>query len=87
MSDTIIFDQLGFVKRGVDAGVTPEVAEWLATEQTHLLENNLATKADIEGLRKDTQIAIAKLGAKLIRWLFGALIAQGGLVVTLVKLL
>jgi len=54
----------------------------------------LATKADIEALRQETQISIAKVEARiessksdLLRWLFGALIAQGGLIVALVKLL
>ncbi len=47
----------------------------------------LATKADIEALRLTTQSDISLLKADLLKWIFGALIAQGGLIVALVKLL
>ena len=53
-----------------------------------------ATKADIETLRQATKVDIAgvqreieALKVDLLKWLFGALIAQGGLIVALVKLL
>ena len=53
-----------------------------------------ATKADIEALRQATKVDIAgvqreieALKVALLKWLFGALIAQGGLIVALVKLL
>ena len=45
------------------------------------------TKAGIEGLRQETKADIAKAKADLLKWMFGALIAQGGLIVALVKLL
>ena len=52
------------------------------------------TKADIETLRLATKADIAEVKAgieavkaDLLKWLFGALIAQGGLIVALVKLL
>ena len=52
------------------------------------------TKADIarveagmDALRHETNAAIESVKADLVKWLFGALIAQGGLVVALVKLL
>ena len=52
------------------------------------------TKADIarveagmEALRHETKAAIEAVKVELVRWLFGALIAQGGLIVALVKLL
>ena len=76
MPDTIIFDSLGFVKRGIDAGASPELAEWLATEQAHLLESNLATKADL-----------ANLESRLIKWFVGALFLSAGLVVAGVGIL
>ena len=46
-----------------------------------------ATKSDIEALRQGTRADIASLKADLLKWMFGALIAQGGLIVALVKLL
>ena len=45
------------------------------------------TKADIEILRQETKANMESLKADLLKWLFGALIAQGGLIVALMKLL
>ena len=52
------------------------------------------TKADIEVLRQETKASIAgvqreiaEIKSDLIKWLVGALIAQGGLVVALLKFL
>ena len=45
------------------------------------------TKAGIEAVRHETNAAIEAVKAELVKWLFGALIAQGGLIVALVKLL
>ena len=45
------------------------------------------TTASIETLRQETRASIEAMKADLLKWLFGALIAQGGLIVTLVKLL
>ena len=45
------------------------------------------TKADIEALRQETKADIEAVKADLLKWSFAALIAQGGLIVALVKLL
>ncbi len=52
------------------------------------------TKAGIEILRQETKAEVAKVEARvetiksdLLKWMFGAMIAQGGLIVALVKLL
>ena len=94
MSEALAFDTHQFVKHLTAHGFTEEQAEVLATEQVHLLTSNLATKADIETLRQATKVDIAgvqreieALKVALLKWLFGALIAQGGLIVALVKLL
>ena len=98
MSNSVIFDAVAFVKRGVDVGFPREHAEWLAQEQIHSLETNLATKADIEGLRKDTTTAIDFLRKdtkavvleatnKLIKWFVGALFLSAGLVIAAVTIL
>ena len=44
-------------------------------------------KANIEALRHETEAAIEAVNVDLLKWLFGALIAQGGLIVALVNLL
>ena len=130
MTGAIAFDTHRFVKRLTDSGFTEEQAETLAEEHVALLNDNLATKADIEAVRGDvakveaglkTEIAkveggvetlrleteariakaeaelkgeiakveggIAAVKADLLKWMFGAMIAQGGLIVALVKLL
>ena len=87
MSDAIAFDTHKFVKHLTEKGFTEEQAEALANEQVNLLNGNLATKTDIEALRQATKADIEALRADLLKWMFGALIAQGGLIVALVKLL
>ena len=47
----------------------------------------LGTEAAIETHRQETKADIARLEARLLRWMLGAMIAQGGLIVALVKLL
>ena len=76
MSVAIAFDTHRFVKRLTDNGFTERQAETLADEHVALLNGNLATKADLAAVKAD-----------LLKWLIGALIAQGGLIVALVKLL
>ena len=97
MAEAIAFDTHRFVKRLTESGFTERQAETLAEEHVALLNANLATKVDIAGV--EAQIAevkaqIAELKAHieavkvdLLKWLFGAMIAQGGLIVALVKLL
>lgn len=94
MSEAIAFDTHKFVKHLTASGFTEQQAEALASEQVNLLNSNLATKADIESvkaeieaLRQETKADIESVKADLLKWMFGAMIAQGGLIVALVKLL
>lgn len=80
MAEAIAFDTHRFVKHLTQKGFTQEQAEALAEEQVNLLDSNLATKADLE-------LGLSHLKVELLKWMFGALIAQGGLVVALIKLL
>ena len=83
MTDAIAFDTHRFVKRLTESGFTEKQAETLAEEHVALLNANLATKTDIAKI----EAAIAKVETNLLKWLFGALVAQGGLIVALIKLL
>ena len=101
MTEAIAFDTHRFVKRLTENGFTERQAETLADEHVALLNANLATKADIESVKADIaavkvdlasveaglQRNIEAVKADLLKWLFGAMIAQGGLIVALVKLL
>ena len=79
MAEATAFDTHRFVKRLTESGFTEKRAE----EHVALLNANLATKANIAEVK--AQIEAVK--ADLRKWLFGGLIAQGGLIVALVKLL
>ncbi len=49
---------------------------------------NIATvRQEIEVLRQETKANLAEVKADLIKWMVGALIAQGGVIVALLKLL
>ena len=76
MSEGIAFNTHRFVRHLTDNGFTEKQAETLAEEHVAPLNANLAAKSDLEAVKAD-----------LLKWLIGALIAQGGLIVALVKLL
>lgn len=81
MADTIIFDTHACVKRMTKAGVEPHVAEAFAAEQVNILEHHIATKKDIESLRKDTTALVLETKNDLIKWFVAALFLSAGLVV------
>ena len=97
----VAFDTHRFVKTLTANGFTEKQPEVLANEQGNLLNSNLVTKADIqsvnerlEALRSDAAKRIAELKADLQRWTItviatvaGILLAVGGLVVALLRLL
>ncbi len=83
MSEAIAFDTHRIVKRLTDCGFTERQAETLADGHVALLNDNLATKTDSAKVKA----RIEAVKADLMKWLIGALIAQCGLIVTLVKLL
>lgn len=94
MAEAIVFDTHRFVKHLTQVGFTLGQAEALAEEQVNLINSNLATKADIAAVEATLKTDIATIKADmaalkvdLLKWMFGALIAQGGLIVALVKLL
>ena len=94
MTEAITFDTHKFVKNLTEHGFSLEQAEALAAEQVNLLNSNLATKADLSNLVTRTDLSnlvtktdLAELKADLLKWMIGALIAQGGLIVALISLL
>ena len=85
---TVIFDTHQFIKRMTDAGFTPTQAEALCDERIKLINNNLATKQDIESIKPDIErikldiekykveleLAISKGVEKHITWALTAVI-------------
>ncbi len=87
MSEAIAFDTHRFVKNLTASGFTEKQAEALANEQVQLLNANLATKADIMVVKGDLEVKIEAVKGELLKWMVTAMIAQGGLIVALVKVL
>lgn len=80
MMATAIFDTLAYAKKLKSAGVPENQAEIHAEAIAGLIDEQLATK-------KDLQILEANVTARIIRWVAGMLVAQAAIVATLVKLL
>lgn len=87
MNEAIVFDTHRFIRNLIASGFTERQAEALADEQAQLLNGNLATKADLATVKSDLEVKIANVKSDLLKWMFAALIAQGGVIVTLVTLL
>jgi len=77
---TAIFDTLAYAKKLKEAGVPENQAEIHAEAIAGLIDEQLATK-------KDLQILEANVTARIIRWVAGMLVAQAAIVATLVRLL
>ena len=76
---SIVFDTHAFVKRLTGVGMPEEQAEALADEQAQLIDERLATKADLERLE---QRLIIRLGGMM-----GGMLVVAVVAVALVKLL
>lgn len=65
MTAIAIFDTLQFAKKAKEVGFTAEQAEFQAEEIAKIINENLATKADLNDLknelRKDITIAVGKM--------------------------
>lgn len=77
---TINFDTHRYVKRLVDRGLAEPIAEALADEQQKLLTDNLVTNNVLK-------TSLAETEARLMRWMAGLLVAQGGVIVGLTTFL
>lgn len=87
MNEAVAFDTHRFVKNLTASGFTEKQAEALAHEQVQLLNANLATKADILAIKAELEVKIETVKGELLKWMVMAMIAQGGLIVALVKTL
>ena len=83
----LILDTHAAVNELVSAGMPERQAETVVRQQARLLEQNLATKADIEALRQETKADIEAAKVDLIKWIFGVNLGTASLIVALIKLL
>jgi hypothetical protein len=78
-----IFDTHAFVKRSTAAGMPEAQAEILAEEQARLIDERLATKADLAGLRTDLKALEQRLKDQLTIRVGGMLAVAIAIVATL----
>ncbi len=69
------------------AGVRREIEVLRQETRTGLEALRQETKVEIEALRQETKAGLAEVKSDLLKWMTGALIAQGGVIVALLKLL
>lgn len=89
---TVALDTLKVAKRLRDAGFSEAQAEGVTDAiREGAVGQDLVTKAQLDSglanLKAELKAEIADIKAEIIKWMFGAMLAQGALVVTLVKLL
>ena len=71
----------------VEAALKADIARVEAALKADIARVEAALKADIATVESTLKADMAALKVDLLKWMFGALIAQGGLIVALVKLL
>jgi len=92
MADVVPFDTLAVALALRDeAGLDQKQAEGFARVLSRMLVADLVTKADLTGEARrleakiETTVAAAKLD--IIKWLFGTIVAQTGIIIAAIKLL
>jgi DNA-binding transcriptional MerR regulator len=92
---TAALDTLRIAKRLRDAGFSEAQAESVTDAVREAADSqDLVTKAQLDAalgslkaeLKADLKAEIADAKSEIIKWMFGAMLAQGALVVTLIKL-
>ena len=85
---TISFDTLKFVERLEAGGFTHQQAKAAATAFAEAAgEQDVATRGDIEILRRDIDVKLSETKAEILKWAFATALAQTGAIVALIKLL
>ncbi|RAU21326.1 DUF1640 domain-containing protein [Paramagnetospirillum kuznetsovii] len=85
---TIAFDTLKFAERLEAGGFTHEQAKTAAMAFAEASsEQNVATRGDVEILRRDLDAKLSETKTEILKWIFGTALAQVGAIVALLKLL
>lgn len=84
---SIPFDTLAYANKLMTVGFTREQAEVQAEAIAELIDNNIATKRDIEELRKDLLVETKQLENRMTIKLGSIMALSTGIVAALVKLL
>lgn len=86
-SSAVTFDRLTYIDRLREAGVDDKQARAHAEALDAALRDTVATKTDIDLLRAELRADLANLKTDIARWLFAAVLAVGGLMVAIEKIL
>lgn len=86
-SGALTFDTHAYVKRLRAVGFTEDQAEAQAETLAEIVEDKLATKADLKELELNLRRDMAELKVDIIKWVAGMLVAQAAVIAALVKLL
>lgn len=86
-SSAVTFDRLAYIDRLREAGVDDKQARAHAEALDAALRDTVATKTDIDLLRAELRADLANLKTDIARWLFAAVLAVGGLMVAIEKIL
>ncbi len=95
---TFIFDTLQFVKKMREAGMPEKQAEIQAETIAGVMENNLASKQDLQQVettlrqevlntKNELELKMAELKSELIKWVLGVSVAQAAVIISCVKLI
>lgn len=69
------------------AHLNEEAAREIVNIFRDIMDNDRATKSDLEKTKNELELAIEKSKADLARWMAGLMVAQAAVIVALVKLL
>lgn len=86
-SSTVTFDRPTYIDRLREAGVDDNQARAHAEALDAALRDTIATKTDIDLLRADLRADLANLKTDIARRLFAVVLAIGGLLVAIEKIL
>jgi len=83
---TITFDRLTYLETLKAAGIPEAQARAHAVALDEALKDSVATKGDVENLRRDFEIKLEATKSDLVKWVVGVAFAQGALILAVLKL-
>lgn len=84
---TTNIDTLRIYERLRKASLEDSAAKEIASVFKETVEDQLATKADLERVKMELESSIAQSKAETVKWVAGMLVAQAAIIAGLVKLL
>ena len=83
---TITFDRLTYLETLKASGIPETQARAHAVALDEALRDSVATKGDLEGLRRDLEYKLETTKSEMIKWVVCVAFAQGALILAVPKL-